>query len=175
MANRRLTGDFRDHPPDEGVSLILCDPVYDDIDMMNAILAFDMPTIMFMYAENIHQISKQPDQVLFWLKPESTKNTIKKYSRFVEVICLFGVSMNPDLHWSNRTGVFTDRLLSNKEHPWKKPDSLIERLLLNHYPGHNHVYDPCTGSYTVDAVCRRLKIPSISIEINPRQRKEDES
>lgn len=160
-----ISGDFRSFPPSKDVTLILADPVYDDLEMMNAILAFGKPTIMFSYAENIHGLDRCPDQVLFWVKPESTKNTIKKYSRFVEAINLFGVELNHDLHWSNRTGIFTDRLFSNEEHPWKKPESLIERLLLNHYKAPGIVYDPCAGSFTVKKVCDKLGIPSVSVEL----------
>lgn len=87
------------------------------------------------------------------------------YSRFVEAIACYGVRFYGDLHWSNRTGIFTDYLFSNKEHPWKKPEPLIERLIRNHYPGHGIVYDPCAGSGTVDTVCKRLGIPSFSVEI----------
>ena len=165
MKGKVIYDDFRSHPPGNDVSLIIADPVYDDLKMMNDILAFDKPTIMFMYADNIRGLSKQPDQILFWVKPVSTKNTCRKYSRFVEVICVFGVKMNTTLHWSNRTGVFTDALLSNEEHPWKKPESLIERLVRNHYQGIGNIYDPCAGSLTVKTVCDRLEIPSISIEI----------
>lgn len=169
MTNKsvRHTGDFRNFPPENDVSLIIADPVYGNHPDMNAILAFARPTVMFMYAEDLRGLDRDPDQVLFWLKPESTKNTKKKYSRFVEVICTFDVQMNSDLHWSNRTGVFTDRLLSNEEHPWKKPESLIERLILNHYPGKGRIYDPCAGSFTVSTLCQRLGIPCTAIEINP--------
>ena len=165
MISKVINDDFRNHPPGGDVSLIIADPVYDDLVMMNDILAFDKPTIMFMYAENIHGLTKKPDQVLFWVKPVSTKNTKKRYSRFVEVIAIFDVTMNTDLHWANRTGVFTDQLLSNQEHPWKKPESLIERLVCNHYTGTGIVYDPCAGSLTVKSVCDRLGISSTSIEI----------
>ena len=43
------------------------------------------------------------------------------------------------------------------------PDSSVGRF--NHYPGYGTVYDPCAGSGTVDAVCRKLGIPSFSVEI----------
>ena len=54
---------------------------------------------------------------------------------------------------------------------WKKPDSLIERLIRNHYPGSGIVYDPCTGSGTTHQVCKKMGIPSICIEIESKWRK----
>jgi DNA modification methylase len=54
--------------------------------------------------------------------------------------------------------------LITKEHEWKKPEPLIERLLLNHYPKHGIVYDPCAGSRTVEKVCKKLGIPSHSVD-----------
>lgn len=110
----------------------------------------------------------KPDQLLHWVKPVSTKNTRKHYSRFVEVIACYGVSFHEDLHWSNRTGVFTDGLLRNDDHEWKKPESLIERLIRSHWPGHGITYDPCAGSGTVETVCKRLGIGSVSVEVVKR-------
>jgi len=103
---------------------------------------------------------------LHWIKPVSTKNTTKNYSNFVEIIACFNLKMNASLHWSNRTGIFTDALLTNKQHQWKKPETLIERLILNHYQGTGSVYDPCAGSFTVHDVCKRLGIDSVSVEID---------
>jgi len=82
------------------------------------------------------------------------------------MIAFYGTSMSTGLHWSNRTGIFTDQLLSNEEHPWKKPETLIERLIRNHYPGYGIIYDPCAGRGTVHTVCKGLKIPSYCVERN---------
>jgi hypothetical protein len=164
--NRFVLGDFRDYPPPATTTLIVADPVYDDLSMYTDLLAFKLPTILFMDPKTLCHLP-EPDDIAFWIKPVSTKNTTKHYGRFVEAVAFYRTSMNTGLHWSNRTGIFTDHLLSNEEHPWKKPEILIERLIRNHYPGSGIIYDPCAGSRTVETVCKRLKIPSYSVELNP--------
>lgn len=170
--NTWIVGNYLDHYPPDDCSLVIADPVY-GTDMVSDIALIGenskkIPTICFMWPEDIHGLVNAPEQICFWVKPVSTKNTSKKYSRFIETICMWNVSFYGDLHWANRTGVFTDILLENKSHPWKKPYSLIERLVLNHYPGHGTVYDPCAGSGVVHEVCKAHNIPSISIEIDPK-------
>lgn len=154
------------------IGLVIADPIYDQVEI-NYFLSFlkkngyEKGLCVFMMPEHLLGLREfKPDQICHWMKPESTKNTQKNYSKFIEVICMWNVKFYGDLHWSNRTGIFTDRLLSNKEHPWKKPESLIEKLILNHYPGKGIVFDPFAGSFTVDAVCRRHGIPSVSVEID---------
>jgi hypothetical protein len=158
-------GDFRQHPPPATTTLILADPVYGDLSTYNDLLAFKLPTILFMSMKTLCHLP-EPDDIACWMKPPSTKNTTKHYSSFVEVIAFYRTSMYTNLLWCNRTGIFTDQLFSNQEHPWKKPESLIERLIRNHYPGSGIIYDPCAGSGTVHMVCKRLKIPSYSVELN---------
>src|SRR4030042_746955 len=46
---------------------------------------------------------------LFWIKPISTKNTTRNYSRFVEMIFVYNLEnaiWNCDRHWSQYTNVF---------------------------------------------------------------------
>ncbi len=105
------------------------------------------------------------------MKPVSTKNTTKRYSRFIEVIALHNVAFHGDmLHWSNRTGVFTDALMCQQVHPWQKPESLIERLIRNHYNRDDKgvIFDPRAGSGVVHKVCKRLGISSVSVEIDTK-------
>lgn len=164
-----IRGRWQDNPPPETASLMIADPVYGTEDVGALVqLAVDrkLPSCIFMWPDDIWNLPFKPEQVLHWVKPESTKNTAKRYSRFVEVIACYGVRFTESLHWSNRTGIFTDRLLRNDDHPWKKPESLIERLIRNHWPGHGIVYDPCAGSGTVETVCKRLGIGSLSVECN---------
>lgn len=124
---------------------------------------------MAIWPTDIWSLAQPPHQILHWVKPVSTKNTKKNYSNFVEVMACYHLSFNDNpLHWSARTGIFTDTLISNKAHEWKKPDSLIEKLILNHYTGKGIIYDPCAGSGTVHNVCKRLGIPSLSVEIDDK-------
>lgn len=164
-----IIGDYREVPRPSDITLMVADPVY-DAPMVNEIidLAFEIgcPAVVFSSVEDLYRLKRKPDQTAFWLKQPSTKNTVKNYSVFVEPITFWnGAKFYGKLHWSTRTGVFHDSIIDNGIHPWKKPDSLIEKLVRNHYPGHGTVYDPCAGSGTVEDVCKRLNIPSLSVEI----------
>ena len=172
VENIFITGKWQDNLPIEEVTLMIADPVYGSDDMRQLTRLAketELQACIFMYPEDVWGLPCKPDQLLHWIKPESTKNTSKKYSRFVEVIACYNLKFYEPLHWSNRTGIFTDRLFRNDDHQWKKPESLIERLIRNHYPGHGFVYDPCAGSGTVETVCKKLGISSLSVEISGRR------
>ena len=163
-----VKGRWQDNPPPSGTSLMIADPPYgtqDVKDLVSVAVARGLPSCIFMWPDDVWDLPCKPEQLLHWVKTVSTKNTVKRYSRFVEVIACYGVTFREELHWSNRTGVFTDALFTNKEHEWKKPESLLERLIRNHYPNSGIVYDPCAGSRTVETVCKRLGIPSFSVEV----------
>lgn len=164
-------GKWQENLPPNDTSLMIADPVYgsEDIkDLVNCVTKRKIPSCIFMWPDDIQGLPVKPHQILHWIKPESTKNTCKNYSRFVEVIACYDIKFYEPLHWSNRTGLFTDRLFRNDEHEWKKPESLIERLIRNHYPGSGTIYDPCAGSRTVETICKKLGISSFSVEINDR-------
>lgn len=171
VTNVKIHGKWQDNLPGSDVSLIIADPVYltqSVNDVVRLIHTSRRPGIVFMDTFDLLTLAHRPNQICHWVKPISTKNTCKSYSRFVEAICFYGTSFHGELHWANRTGIFTDVLMSNVDHPWKKPESLIERLIRNHYSGRGVIYDPCAGSFTVDAVCRKLGIPSVSVECEGR-------
>jgi len=105
------------------------------------------------------------DQYLFWEKPISTKNTSKNYSRFVEMIFVYGRNVwNCDRHWSQYTNVFRDLVDDSKIHPFRKPPSLIRRLILNHTNPGDIILDPFAGSGVVHEVALELGRHCISIE-----------
>jgi DNA modification methylase len=105
------------------------------------------------------------NQYLYWIKPISTKNTSKSYSRFVEQIFVYGNgTWNSNRHWSQYTNVFTDLVDNSKLHPYRKPPSLIERLILNHTNENDLVFDPFGGSFSVAEVCHKTKRNYIGIE-----------
>lgn len=166
--NTFVKGDFRDHPPPANTTLMIADPPYGTRTLHQVIrlaVRTEIPSCIFMWPMDLYDLRYKPDQICHWVKPVSTKNTSRLYSRFVEVLAMYGVSFpHRQLHWSNRTGVFTDCLLDNADHPHAKPEGLIERLILNHWPGHGIVYDPCAGSGTVHRVCERLNIESYSVD-----------
>jgi hypothetical protein len=172
MSNTWIHDDYRNVSIPKDTSLVIADPVYDSSMVNDLWKLFTMelykPTILFMYPKDLVRLPTVPDQICFWIKPVSTKNTSKNYSNFVEAIAMRHVGIHHNLHWSNRTGIFTDHLLENKSHPWKKPYSLIERLVITHYPGYGTIYDPCAGSGTLHDVCTTLSIPSVSVEIDAK-------
>ena len=100
-----------------------------------------------------------------WIKPISTKNTSRRYSRFVEMMFLYGNgTWNSDRHWSQYTNVFTDLVDDSRQHPFRKPPSLIVRLVLNHTNEGMTILDPFMGSGSVGEVCSKLKRNYIGIE-----------
>ena len=107
------------------------------------------------------------DQYLFWIKPTSTKNTSKRYSRFVEQIFLYGdLKWNTGRFWAQYTNIFMDLVDDPHLHPFRKPPSLIERLILNHSDEGDHILDPFAGSGVVASVGERLGRTVTSIEID---------
>ena len=140
-------------------------------DIIDIAVTQKIPSCVFMFPSNLCDLKHKPDQICHWIKQPSTKNTCKRYSNFVEVIAIYGATFYELLHWTNRCGIFQDALFTNKIFEWKKPDSLIERLIRNHYSGSGIVYDPCAGSGTTHDVCKKMGIPSICIEIEPKWRK----
>ena len=109
------------------------------------------------------------DQKLYWVKPISTKNTSKNYSNFVEEIFIYGRNVwNSKLHWSNYVNVLVDRVDDISEHPWRKPPSLIERLIKIHSSPGDRILDPFAGSGVVHDACVKLERHSLSIEIVDR-------
>ena len=105
------------------------------------------------------------DQYLFWIKPISTKNTSKNYSRFVEMIFVYGNNVwNSDRHWSQYTNVFTDLVDDSNIHQYRKPPSLIRRLILNHTNTGDKILDPFAGSFVVADVAEGLDRECYAIE-----------
>lgn len=158
---------------DDSIGCIITDPLYDlDEETRNKfhqefLRVCHGTIVVFCPPENYWQ--PKCDDTLFWIKPISTKNTSKHYSRFVEVMQVFRcekAKWNPKRHWSQYTNVFTD-LVDDSLHSkgWRKPPSIIKRLLLNHYDYTNpYVFDPFMGSGVVAEVCQSMGIPYIGIE-----------
>ena len=154
---------------DNSVDLILTDPPYDLEDTQknyihqHLLRISDGAVIVFSPPEN--QWILPADQYLFWTKPISTKNTSKRYSRFVEMIFVYGRgAWNTDRHWSQYTNIFKDLVDNVKFHSFRKPPSLIERLILNHSNQGDLVLDPFAGSGIVAEICKRLDRQFICIE-----------
>lgn len=132
--------------PDKSVHHIITDPMYDEeLDMgelrricTGNIIAFCAPEKLFFKA----------DEIAYWIKTPSTKNYSKRLGRFVELILVErqGSTFNTDLHWSNYTGVYDDRILEKQVHPFQKPLSLLERLVRIYSDPGDIIFDPFFGS-----------------------------
>lgn len=159
----------------KSIDLCFLDPMYDDITTIKKVIRkchrlFSKSSgaiICFMYPEIVYCLEDvpAPDQIVHWVKPVSTKNTTKKYSRFIEAICIWhGEYFNQNLHWSNRTGVFTDTIVEKGSHPFQKPYSLVEKLILLHCPPGGSILDPFCGSQVVRKVADNHGFKSLSID-----------
>lgn len=152
----------------EGIKFdcIITDPVYDQQPDIDRLLSVCKGNVLVFCAPE-KRPSKQPDEVLFWVKPQSTKNTVKNCSRFVEEIMVYrqGNIFNPQ-YWSIMTGVFTDTIMSKSFHQWQKPISLIEKLVLIYSNVNDIVFDPYAGSGTTGIACKRHKRNFLGCEMD---------
>lgn len=182
--------------PDNCADLVLTDPPYEDPELLNLAVREGRrlskgAVVVFMYAEDVWDLDTKPEQIVHWTKPISTKNTSKKYSRFVEVACIWhGPYFNQNLHWSARAGIFTDRLIDKQSHPHQKPYSLIATLIKTHAPPLKplpplmeipskedleevngpgpYILDPFAGSGTVPHVANCLGYHGVGIEMSDK-------
>jgi len=146
--------------PGNSVDLILTDPPYDFIfsekDFIHQEFLRICKGTVIVFSPPDNQWILPADQYLFWIKPISTKNTSKNYSRFVEMIFVYrSGTWNAKRHWSQYTNVFMDLVDDAKLHPFRKPPSLIERLILNHSNKGDMILDPFSGSGVVKDVAMR--------------------
>ena len=152
------------------VNLILTDPPYDftreQIEFLHQHFMRISRTGAIVFAPPENQWVLPADQYGFWLKPISTKNTSRRYSRFIEMIFFYGnLKWRPDRHWSQYTNVFMDLVDNSKLHPFRKPPSLIERLILNHSDPGDTILDPFAGSGTVSEVSERLGRNALLVDL----------
>ena len=156
-------------PTIKKADLVLTDPPYDFSEeekrfFHEHFMRIAPAAIVFSPPEN--QWILPAEQYLFWIKPTSTKNTSKRYSRFVEMIFIYGEpKWITGQHWSRYTNIFTDIVDSTSLHPFRKPPSLIERLVLNHTEEGDLIIDPFAGSGVVEEICARLNRRCISGDI----------
>ena len=154
---------------DNSVDAIITDPPYDFSQELIQEIHKEFQriakcAIVFSPPEN--QWANPADQYLFWIKPISTKNTSKNYSRFVEMIFVYGRNeWNSDRHWSQYPNAFRD-LVDGKLHPFQKPEALIERFVLNHTKPGDVILDPFMGSGTTGMACKKVGRDFIGIELD---------
>jgi DNA modification methylase len=109
-----------------------------------------------------------PTERAYWIKTPSTKNYSKKLGRFVEKIFVYrqGETFNK-LHWSQMTGVYDDRVILADGHQYRKPLSLIERLVRIYTNPGDLVLDPFCGEGTILRACQNLGRNAIGIDVDP--------
>lgn len=145
--------------------LILTDPPYNDhlvVQRLNLHRKEGFNCVMF-YASGEHIDGAYEYQ--YWLKPESTKNFIKKCGRFVEHIAVFrNNKVFNQLHWSQMTGIHKNRILEKTEHPFQKPIDLLEKLIRIYSNKGNVVFDPFAGSGATALAAVRSKRKCVVVE-----------
>jgi DNA modification methylase len=154
---------------DNSFDMILTDPPYNFTDKEKEYLHKEFLRIcsgvIIVFAPPENQWILPADQYLFWIKPTSTKNTSKNYSRFVEMMFVYGRNKwNSDGHWSKYTNVFTDLVDTSSVHPFRKPLSLLERLIQIHTDVGDRVLDPFAGSASIGEVCDRFSRDYVGFE-----------
>lgn len=147
------------------VDHIITDYVYGtefDLDLCKLICKGNI--ITFCASEN-HPFA--PTERAYWIKTPSTKNYSKKLGRFVEKIFIYrqGETFNK-LHWSQMTGVYDDRVVEAEGHQWRKPLSLVERLVRIYTNPGDTVLDPFCGSGVTLEACENLGRNAIGIDID---------
>jgi len=171
--NKRIYGDNKEiiwKLPDKSIDLILTDPPYNFDESIKQLYHSQFQKLcrgaIIIFSPPENQWILPADQYLFWIKPISTKNTSKSYSRFVEMIFVYGRNKwNCKRHWSQYTNVFVDLVDDSSLHPYRKPPSLIKRLILNHTDEGDIILDPFAGSFVVADIAEKLDRQYIAIEI----------
>lgn len=166
--------------PASCVDLIITDPPYDFDESLKTWFHREFlrvsKTWVIVFSPPENQWILPANQYLFWEKPISTKNTSKSYSRFIEMMFVYGYgTWNADRHWSQYTNVFKDLVDNSAYHSFRKPPSLIERLILNHSNPNDLILDPFSGSGVVCSVAKRLGRRFIGIEKDEKIWKESVS
>jgi len=155
--------------PDDSVDLIITDPPYDFNQSTKEYIHKQLLRIskswVIVFSPPENQWILPADQYLFWEKPISTKNTSRSYSRFVEMLFVYRRGVwNTERHWSQYTNVFKDLVDDIRYHSFRKPPSMIERLLLNHSDKGHLVFDPFSGSGVVAQIAKKNNRKFIGIE-----------
>lgn len=158
--------------PNASVDVLITDPPYDltqeekDAYHKEFLRVCKGDILVFSPPEN--QWSFPGVFYMFWTKTPSTKNTSKRYSRFVEMIFLYKRSntWNHNLAWDNYKGVYNDIVDGVTGHPHEKPLSLIERFIKIHSNPGDVILDPFAGSGTILIAAQRLGRQYLGSEID---------
>lgn len=160
--------------PSKSVDHIITDYEYGTVFPFSEFRRICRGTILTFCSENDDPLEGNRTEIAYWIKTPSTKNTTKHLSRYVEQIHIFrqkeydifnGLNSLEGLHWSNYTGVYTD-MVDEKGWEWKKPLSLMERLIRIYTVKGDTVLDPYCGRGTTLQACYNSGRSYIGIDID---------
>lgn len=136
-------------------SHIITDPDYENQPGVDGYLAQCSGNVLVFCDPTKRPCGPNPDEVLAWLKPPAYKNVSRRCAKMFEEILVYRGKdsvFNP-VHWSSMVGIFTDGFVEKPLHPYGKPPSLIEKLVLMYTKPGDLVFDPFCGSGTVGVAC----------------------
>ncbi len=150
--------------PDMSIDAVVTDYVYGTEFPLNILRRICKGNIITFCASEDEPFV--PTERAYWIKTPSTKNYIKRLGRFVEKIYIYrqGDVFNK-LHWSQMTGVYDDRVIESEGHPWRKPLTLVERLIRIYTNAGDIVLDPFMGGGSVGLACKNLDRNFMGMEI----------
>ncbi len=149
---------------------IISDPDYDHQTPIDTYRKYCTGNIVVFCDPRRRPISSMnPSECLAWHKSQSTKWPSKRFNTFFEEILVYkGDSLVFNkLHWTSMSGIFTDTFITKPDHPYTKPESLMEKLILAYTNPGETVFDPFSGSGTTAVACQRHGRNFIGCEINP--------
>lgn len=154
----------------DSVDLVLTDPPYDYDKKTQSWLQGQFLRIsrtgVIVFSPPDNQWVLPADQYNFWIKPTSTKNTSRRYSKFVEMIFFYGcLKWCKGLHWSQYINVHYDKVILGL-HPHEKPLSLLERLVRLHTDPGDVVFDPFCGSGSALEAAARLGCTAFGLDLD---------
>lgn len=170
----RMNGQPRINAPDFG------EDIYDSLWLIEAFRVLKYGGALYMFTRwdilprwqsDIQKVGLKVVQRLIWDKTHWGMGDLRYYGSQTEDI-LFAVKGKHVMRWEKRQG---NMLVGNKycpregqyDHPTQKPESVIERLVLNSASRGDVVLDPFVGSGTLPVVCKRNDILYLAFDISP--------
>lgn len=153
--------------PDDSYDAVITDYVYGTEFPIDELKRVCSGNILTFCASEDHPFD--PSEIAYWIKTPSTKNYSKHLGRFVEKIYIYrqGDTFNT-LHWSQMTGVYNDLVIEADGHQWRKPLSLLERLVRIYTNENDIIFDPFVGSGTTLIAARNLNRRFVGVDIDQK-------
>jgi hypothetical protein len=147
---------------------IITDPDYVDQPPVSVYQEFCTGNIILCCDPTKRPVGPNPHECLAWIKPISTKWTSKRCNKFFEEILVYKgkTSIFNVVHWSSMSGIFTDGFITKPDHPYAKPPTLMEKLVLMYTKPGDLVFDPFCGSGTLGVAALKHGRRYVGCEIN---------